>query len=121
MKFLIALGATALLTAACTASASVPGSGGTVKTANSVHLAAGTNAGSDAPGDLDVNRVNPLIGKAGSHPVAPSQLAPVAPAAAPASNAAQDRCSGGPGNAQGPQTNAAVTGKRPPLPACMPE
>jgi hypothetical protein len=117
MKFLIALGATALLTAACTASASVSGSGSTVKTANTVHLGSGANSGSDVQGDLDVNRVNPLVGKAGSHPV---QAAPLVPAAAPASNAGQDRCSGGSASG-GSQTNAALAGKLHPLPGCLPQ
>lgn len=124
MKLLITLGTAALLTAACTASASVSGSSSsTVKTGNIVQVVSGANAGSDVQGEPDVNRVNPLIGKAGNHQAPPVHAAPVAPAAAPAPAVIQDRCNGGIGNPPAAGNRGAPTapGKRPQLPACMPE
>ena len=124
MKLLIALGSAAVMTAACAASATVSGSNvGAVQTVNTVHAGAAANSGSDVPGDLDVNRVNPLPGKTGGRPVIPVQPHVVATQApAPPAGIPQDRCGGGIGNPQGSgNRNAPVTaGKHPQLPACNP-
>ncbi|HEY0494057.1 MAG TPA: hypothetical protein VGD57_11425 [Candidatus Dormibacteraeota bacterium] len=120
MKLLLALGTAALLTTACTASASVPGSGA-AKSAKTVQVASGANAGSNVQGESDVNRVNPLIGKAGSHQVPPAKAAPLAPAAAPTPGGIKDRCNGI-GNPSGAGNRAVpAAGKGPQLPACMPQ
>ncbi len=123
MKLLIALGTAAVLTAACTANASVSGSSAsTAKTAKTVQVASGANAGSDVQGPSDVNRVNPLIGKAGTHQVPPSHAAPLAPAAAPSPGGIKDRCNGGIGNPPAAGNRGTPSaGKGPQLPACMAE
>ncbi len=121
MKLLITLASAALLTAACAASANMSGSGagsGAAKSANTIQLVSGANAGSGVAGPDDVNRVNPLVGKAGTHPVPPVQPQVVQPAPVPAFGTSQDRCTMGIGTQTGNAPQSGSAGKHPPLPMC---
>ena len=129
MKLLIAIGAAAVLTAACSASASVSGqSSGTVTGANTVQISSGANAGSDVQGQLDVNRVNPPSAKAGTRLIPGAQVTvpvvagPAAPGQPSQNSGSFDRC-GPAGFAGAGAGNRAIPGspRRPPLPMCAPE
>ncbi|MDQ6883804.1 MAG: hypothetical protein M3077_06140 [Candidatus Dormibacteraeota bacterium] len=122
MKLVIALASAAVLTAACAASATVSGTGkDSAKSANTIQLASGANAGSGAAGPDDVNRVNPLVGKAGTHQVPPVQPQVVQPAPVPAFGTIQDRCTVGIGTQSGLAPQNGSPGKHPPLPMCAPQ
>lgn len=124
MKLLIALGTTALLTAACAASATVTGGGaGAARSANTINVVSGANAGTDVQGDLDVSRVNPLLGKPGTHQLPPAQPQNVlAPKSVPPIGLGGSRCGGLIGDPPVGSRGVGARGvKGPPLPACLAE
>ncbi len=117
-KFSLILLSAALL-AACGTATTSSGSTGAVRgvSSGSTTTYPGANAGSDVHGNLDVNHVNPPVGKPNTVlPVAPAQPGAVA-APAPAFGVAEGRCGGGGGT--GPAGNRAGGSSSPKRPLTM--